>query len=203
MTTHQVSCNVAEADCGDYWYEPGYKSDRSGCCHCYASCADGGADGCTYYDADRYSMAEEATTAPGATDDMEDACKGSYNDDGDLTATSAGSCYDMSTHIVECNVDEDTCTGQGGSYYKPGYVSGYSNCCHCAASCGGATEPTPPPTPAPVTPAKTPAPTFTTPPPTDASVETTEAPDDEVDGESVCRREALVALTIWLTRFFQ
>ena len=37
-TTHTVTCNVAEEDCPEYWYEPGYVSPYSGCCHCAASC---------------------------------------------------------------------------------------------------------------------------------------------------------------------
>merc|ERR1712216_591570 len=46
--------------------------------------------------------------------------------------TSSGSCYDMSTHVVTCNVDKDSCPG---SWYKPGFVSDRSGCCHCRASC--------------------------------------------------------------------
>ena len=38
--TPMIGCDVAEADCpeGNYWYEPGYVSSSSGCCHCGASC---------------------------------------------------------------------------------------------------------------------------------------------------------------------
>ena len=70
---------------------------------------------------------------------------------------SVGSCYDSSTHVVTCNVEDDDCSG---SWYAPGYVSGYSGCCHCQASCGNVTAdcadsyyddpcPTPAPTPEP------------------------------------------------------
>jgi len=88
----------------------------------------------------------DASTAPAPTppptaapddDDGDDACSGKYYDAGDLTATSAGSCYDMGTHTVTCNVAKDACDG---SYYEPGYVSGHSGCCHCAASCGAEAE---------------------------------------------------------------
>jgi Tol biopolymer transport system component len=88
------------------------------------------------------------------TDETCDECSGKYYDAGDLTATSAGSCYDMGTHQVTCNVAEADCDG---SWYKPGYVSGHSGCCHCAASCG--VDPTLAPTPAPTTPLPTAAPT--------------------------------------------
>jgi hypothetical protein len=40
---------VAESDCGEYWYEPGFVSSRSNCCHCYGSCASTSAD-CNYSD---------------------------------------------------------------------------------------------------------------------------------------------------------
>jgi hypothetical protein len=40
----------------------------------------------------------------------------------------------MGTHAVTCNVAKDDCAG---SWYEPGYVSGHTGCCHCAASCGG------------------------------------------------------------------
>ena len=38
ITTHVVTCNVAEAECPEYWYAPGYLSSYNGCCHCDASC---------------------------------------------------------------------------------------------------------------------------------------------------------------------
>jgi hypothetical protein len=79
-----------------------------------------------------YGVMEETTATPHGDGDHGGEC--SYYDAGDLTATSAGSCYDMGTHAVTCNVAKDDCAG---SWYEPGYVSGHSGCCHCAASCGG------------------------------------------------------------------
>merc|ERR1719235_440135 len=35
--------------CGEYWYKPGYVSDKNGCCHCRASCEEP-SDDCKYYD---------------------------------------------------------------------------------------------------------------------------------------------------------
>ena len=49
---------------------------------------------------------------------------------------SAGSCYDSTTHVVSCDVADEDCSGY---WYSPGYVSGYSGCCHCQASCGNVT----------------------------------------------------------------
>jgi hypothetical protein len=56
MGTHAVTCNVAKDDCAGSWYEPGYVSGHTGCCHCAASC---GAE----------AEAEETTAAPGDDDD--------------------------------------------------------------------------------------------------------------------------------------
>merc|ERR1719428_506211 len=82
---------------------------------------------------------------------------------------SIGSCYNAKgDHTVECNMAEDACTG---SWYKPGFVSGRSGCCHCEGSCPDMTkadckyydapkpapEPEPEPAPAPA-PASAPAP---------------------------------------------
>merc|ERR1719387_3199335 len=74
---------------------------------------------------------------------------------------SKGSCYNAKgDHSVECNMAEGDC---GGSWYKPGFVSGRSGCCHCEGSCpdmskgdckyydapAPAPEPEPEPAPAP------------------------------------------------------
>jgi hypothetical protein len=59
---------------------------------------------------------------------------------------SKGSCYGQigrSGKSTECNVDEATCRegdggvrgGNGRYWYAPGYVSGYSGCCHCKYGC--------------------------------------------------------------------
>ena len=48
--------------------------------------------------------------------------------------TSAGSCYNMTTHAVSCNMSEVDCSSPH-MWYGPGYVSPRSGCCHCEASC--------------------------------------------------------------------
>jgi len=51
---------------------------------------------------------------------------------------SAGSCYNAKgDHSVECNMAEADC---GGSWYKPGFISSRSGCCHCAGSCPDMTK---------------------------------------------------------------
>ena len=54
-------------------------------------------------------------------------------------AQSEGSCYDSTTHVVTCNVDETTCTDASNYWYDPGYVGG-SGCCHCDSMCDHTTE---------------------------------------------------------------
>lgn len=55
--------------------------------------------------------------------------------------TSVGSCY---THgadpSVTCNVAVADCEAAGGSPYDPGYISGYSGCCHCFGDCDHSAE---------------------------------------------------------------
>jgi len=65
---------------------------------------------------------------------------GGYMKDGQYYAgaescgeVSKGSCYNArGDHSVDCDIDENGCTG---SWYKPGFTSGSSGCCHCKASC--------------------------------------------------------------------
>jgi len=114
-TSHAITCDVAEADCGGSWYEPG-KVGRSGCCHCRASCEQTGAE--------------------------MHACMHAYYD---KPAVSAGSCYSMSTHFITCHIDEadcDTAVPEGKEYanfywYPTGKVGG-SGCCHCKSGCAEA-----------------------------------------------------------------
>ncbi|GMI24406.1 hypothetical protein TeGR_g12430 [Tetraparma gracilis] len=108
-----VTCNIAAADCeagGGSPYDPGYISGYSGCCHCEGSC----------------DHSQETS---------EDTC--AYPD----TVTSVGSCY---THgadpSVTCNVAAADCEAAGGSPYDPGYISGYSGCCHCFGDCDHSAE---------------------------------------------------------------
>ena len=102
-----------------YWYAPGYVSGYSGCCHCQASCGNVTAD-C----ADSYYDGPCPTPAP--PPEPTNAC-----------GVSAGSCYDSTTHVVSCDVTDEDCSGY---WYSPGYISGYSGCCHCQASCGNVTS---------------------------------------------------------------
>ena len=53
---------------------------------------------------------------------------------GGTGTTSAGSCYNMTTHAVSCNMSEVDCSSPH-MWYGPGYVSPRSGCCHCEASC--------------------------------------------------------------------
>jgi len=47
---------------------------------------------------------------------------------------SKGSCYNArGDHAVDCNTAEEKC--KSDYWYKPGYVSPRSGCCHCEASC--------------------------------------------------------------------
>ena len=121
-TTHVVTCDVAEADCPGYDYPAGYMSGYSGCCHCGASCnhtLETGTD-CmsSYY--------EGCPPTPAPTSE------GCFAQE-----TSVGSCYDSTTHAVTCNVASADCSGYA---YAAGYMSGYSGCCHCGASCNHTAE---------------------------------------------------------------
>lgn len=89
MTTHEVSCDVAQASCAspNVWYAPGFVSSRSGCCHCQQSC-ENVSDTCNYYDVPD-APASSATTTP----------------------RPAWGCYDVSTHTCNCDVSEAECSG--------------------------------------------------------------------------------------------
>jgi len=148
MTTHAVSCNMAELDCSSphMWYSPGYVSPRSGCCHCEASCANTSGN-CTYYDAledpqENWGCYEHAArqcdclvseagcTAKGAGHTWTSGCN---------SCASQGSCYDMTSHVISCDVPETSCSSPN-MWYAPGYVSPRSGCCHCRASCKEPTD---------------------------------------------------------------
>jgi len=94
MTTHVVTCDVAEASCGDYWYAPGYVSARNSCCHCKASCADV-SDSCSYYD-----VVADTSTSSGSMS----------------TTTSSYGCYDVSIHVCACDSSEDKCNAIGHTW---------------------------------------------------------------------------------------
>ena len=108
-----ITCDVSESACtGSGWYEPGYVSGSSGCCHCATSCTNTSSS-CSYYDV----PLPPAMPPP-------------------ASPTSAGSCYHGHTAspMITCDVTESACNSSG-SWYAPGFVSGSSGCCHCAALC--------------------------------------------------------------------
>eukprot|EP00439_Symbiodinium_sp_Y106_P052085 s2119_g6.t4 len=49
------------------------------------------------------------------------------------------SCYDMTSHVISCDVPETSCSSPN-MWYAPGYVSPRSGCCHCRASCKEPTD---------------------------------------------------------------
>ena len=115
-TPTTVTCDVAEADCDAYWYAPGYVGG-SGCCHCDSLECDHSQETtpfeeCSYYPGLPETGEEEPAPAPAPAPDS--------------GVSSAGSCYDITTHVVTCDVAEAECD----MYYEPGYVGG-SGCCHC------------------------------------------------------------------------
>ena len=78
--SHNVECNVAESDCPAYWYEPGYVSGMSGCCHCSAGCDHSleTESDCTYY---------SCASAEDDDDDGDDDHDDGDDDDGDDATT--------------------------------------------------------------------------------------------------------------------
>ena len=89
MTTHEVSCDVAQASCGspNVWYAPGFVSSSSGCCHCQQSC-ENVSDSCNYHDVPDAPVS--STTS---------------------TPQPAWGCYDVPTHSCNCDVSEAGCSG--------------------------------------------------------------------------------------------
>ena len=81
MTTHEVSCDVAQASCGspNVWYAPGFVSSSSGCCHCQQSC-ENVSDSCNYHDVPDAPVS--STTS---------------------TPQPAWGCYDVPTHSCNCD----------------------------------------------------------------------------------------------------
>merc|ERR1711904_683960 len=91
---HKVQCDTAEADCGGSWYQPGFVSSRSGCCHCEGSCPDMSKADCKYYDAPAPAPAPAADDHDGHDhDDHDDP------DDHDDAATTAAPTADGSIHM--------------------------------------------------------------------------------------------------------
>jgi len=102
--TGVVTCDIKSSACtGTNVYSAPSALDADGCCFCDESC----------------DHAAETGT---------DCHKKIYAD----LSESSGSCYDSTTHVVECDVQHGSC---GGYWYGPGYISSGSGCCHCDASC--------------------------------------------------------------------
>ena len=108
VSTHTITCDVAETTCtgsGGYFYAANSKGS-DGCCFCD--------EGCDH-------SAETGTDCQ---------LKG-YADE----SQSDGSCYDPTTHQVTCDVGHAACDGDYRYWFAPGYISAWSGCCHCDASC--------------------------------------------------------------------
>jgi len=108
----KMECDVTEAQCTTDGGTHYAKGTvgSSGCCYCDESC--------------------DHTLETG-TD-----CHLNYYD----VAQSDGSCYDSTTHVVTCDVGHQECHDSGAYWYKPGYMSGRSGCCHCKNSCDHTAE---------------------------------------------------------------
>ena len=104
--TGQVTCDVVASQCKapNVWSAAG-ALDSDGCCFCDETCDHG---------------AETGTN-----------CElGPYAD----KSESSGSCYDRTTHFIQCDVLQKTCDDAGRYWYSPGYITSIG-CCHCDASC--------------------------------------------------------------------
>jgi len=110
-----ITCNVTKADCTGYWYDPGFISGYSGCCHCLGSC--------------------------NSTLERADPGECSIYPDG---VTSIGGCYNTVTREVTCNVAQATCLNSTGYWNAPGYISSYTDCCQCLGSCNQTLAPNQP-----------------------------------------------------------
>lgn len=119
MSTHQVTCDVAEADCGEgsYYYAPGYVSTRNGCCHCSASCGNYD-ESCSYYDTPAPHQPHivghhcDSSLPEGATDIA------TTPDDGSAAAVVEG-CTSSETHLC---MKINTFIGESGYYEFAGYT---------------------------------------------------------------------------------
>jgi len=105
--TGKVTCDVVASQCAspNVWSAAG-ALDSDGCCFCDETC----------------DHAAETRT---------DCHLKGYED----PSQSDGSCYDFTTHIVQCDISHAACDAQSRYYYSPGYINSGSGCCHCDASC--------------------------------------------------------------------
>jgi hypothetical protein len=105
--TGQVTCDVLQSQCKspNVWSAAG-ALDSDGCCFCDETCD---------------HAAETGSD-----------CKNSPYAD---VSQSDGSCYDSTTHAIQCDVTMQACIDQGRYWYSPGYITSSSGCCHCDASC--------------------------------------------------------------------
>ncbi|CAH0379283.1 unnamed protein product [Pelagomonas calceolata] len=107
-STHAITCDVTQSTCEATTGNVWYAAGTvgsNGCCHCDETC----------------DHSQETGTN----------CQASYYDE----SQSDGSCYDGTTHVVTCDVGHADCEALGHAWYAPGYMSGYSGCCHCEESC--------------------------------------------------------------------
>ena len=108
----QMTCDVKESTCtaAGGSWDAPGTISASGCCYCDETC-----DHSQEWGAD---------------------CEDQYYDE----SQSDGSCYDPTTHQVTCDVGHAACDGDYRYWYAPGYISAWSGCCHCDASCDHALE---------------------------------------------------------------
>ena len=110
--TGKVTCDMLQSECKspNVWSAAG-ALDSDGCCFCDETCD---------------HTAETGT----------DCAKGPYAD----LPQEDGSCYDMTTHVIECDVSLQACVDAGRYWYSPGYITSRSGCCYCEAQCDHSLE---------------------------------------------------------------
>jgi hypothetical protein len=115
-STHAITCNVAEADCGGYWYAPGYVSSRNGCCHCKASC-ESVSDTCSYNDPVSTGSCYDPSSHAITCNVAESACSAYWYAPGYVSSRN-GCCHCYGS----CESTSDTC-----SYYDTSVSQGNDN----------------------------------------------------------------------------
>ena len=109
--TGKVTCDMLQSQCKspNVWSAAG-ALDSDGCCFCDETCD---------------HSAETGTN-----------CElGPYAD----KSESSGSCYDSTTHVIQCDISMQACIDQNRYWYSPGYIT-TNGCCHCDASCDHSME---------------------------------------------------------------
>merc|ERR1719443_346653 len=108
MTTHQVTCDVPQADCSGSWFAPGYVSSRSGCCHCSAGCASVNTTTCTYNDQVSEGSCYSMTTHQVTCNVAQAACSDSWFPPG-FTSSRSGCCHCSASCSYWPGNASDTC----------------------------------------------------------------------------------------------